>query len=145
MVFAHTSPYARYRNNTPTEPNWVMNATNQCLRCRQCRSQCIMVAADNVSCERCRKYLFPCEKYLLVADGLAATNHNHTTILVWIKEVIAPQWRTYEPSEIELGLHTIGIVHAAIIFPRGNVTINQWWRWWWRQRRQPTTTIMMKQ
>ena len=37
-----------------------MNATNQCLRCRQCRSQCIMVAADNVSCERCRKYLFSC-------------------------------------------------------------------------------------
>ena len=44
----------------PNQPIRVMNATNQCLRCRQSRSQCIMVAAVNVSCERCRKYLFPC-------------------------------------------------------------------------------------
>jgi len=67
MVFAHTSPSSMHTiviisptTLPPTEPIRVMNATNKCLRCRQCKSQCIMVSADNVLCERCRKYLFPC-------------------------------------------------------------------------------------
>jgi hypothetical protein len=71
MLFAHMSMYARCHNNTiiiiisntipsPNQPIRVMNATNKCLRCHQSRSQCMMVAANNVSCKRCRKYLFPC-------------------------------------------------------------------------------------
>ena len=47
------------------------------------------------------------------------TKHHDITITrnnTRIKEIIAPQWRTYESSELELE------------FPSGNMTIYQWRR-----------------